>query len=156
MTSILLAQHQYISDWHSSFVNHLRWLLAIIEVMENHPSATDEDKRGFGQIKMLLHGREALEIERSLAEADIKQDVLDKIEKLYKDMDDMAIEHLSTEALLKEFLKKLSCWNTSVGKLTSSLSIQYAITVTSIAQPAAHSPKIGQHWTLLQRSCQTF
>jgi hypothetical protein len=51
----------------------------------------------------------------------------------------------------------LSCWvNTSVSKLTSSPSIQYAITVTSIAQPVAHSPKIGQHWTLLQRSCQTF
>jgi len=47
-------------------------------------------------------------------------------------------------------------WNTSVSKLTSSPSIQYAITVTSIAQPAAHSPKIGQHWTLLQRSRQTF
>ena len=46
--------------------------------------------------------------------------------------------------------------NTSVSKLTSSPSIQYAITVTSIAQPVAHSPKIGQHWTLLQRSCQTF
>ena len=47
-------------------------------------------------------------------------------------------------------------WNTSVSKLTSSPSIQYAITVTSIAQPAAHSPKIGQHWTLLQRRRQTF
>lgn len=47
-------------------------------------------------------------------------------------------------------------WNTSVSKLTSSPSIQYAITVTSIAQPVAHSPKIGQHWTLLQRCCQTF
>ena len=46
--------------------------------------------------------------------------------------------------------------NTSVSALTSSPSIQYAITVTSIAQPVAHSPKIGQHWTLLQRSRQTF
>jgi len=40
------------------------------------------DKKGFNQIKKLLHCREALEIERSLAEADIKQDVLDKIENL--------------------------------------------------------------------------
>ena len=46
--------------------------------------------------------------------------------------------------------------NTSVSKLTSLPSIQYAVTVTSIAQPVAHSPKFGQHWTLLQRSCQTF
>lgn len=123
MTSILLAQHQYISDWHSSFVNHLRWLLAIIEVMENHPSATDEDKRGFGQIKMLLHGREALEIERSLAEADIKQDVLDKIEKLYKDLVDMAIEHLSTEALVKEFLKQLSYFQIEQNKRLAKIRL---------------------------------
>ena len=57
---------------------------------------------------MLLHGREALEIERSLAEADVKQDVLDKIEKLKKDLVDMTIEHLTTAVVVKEFLKKLS------------------------------------------------
>lgn len=44
--------------------------------METHPSATDEDKKGLSQIKMVLHGREALEIEHSLAEADVKQEVL--------------------------------------------------------------------------------
>lgn len=123
MDSIQLAQHQYISDWHSSFVNHIRWLLAIIEVMENHPSATDEDKRGFDQIKKLLHGREALEIERSLAEADIKQDVLDKIEKLYKDLVDMAIEHLSTEALVKEFLKQLSYFQIEQNKRLAKIRL---------------------------------
>ncbi len=66
---------------------------------------------------------------------------------------------ISDKTLIENhFDKKIndSLWNTSVSKLTSSPSIQYAITVTSIAQPAAHSPKIGQHWTLLQRSCQTF
>ena len=46
--------------------------------------------------------------------------------------------------------------NTLVGKLTSSPLVQYAIAVTSIAQPVAHDPKTGQHWTLLQRNCQTF
>lgn len=48
----------------------------------NHPCATDEDKKGFDQIKMLLHGGEAVEIERRLADADVKHDILDKIEKL--------------------------------------------------------------------------
>lgn len=50
----------------------------------------------------------------------------------------------------------LSFVNTLVGKLTSSPSVQYVITSASIAQPVAHSSKIGQHWTLLQRSRQTF
>lgn len=103
-----MTQQQYISEWHDNFVNYIRGILDLIQVMINHPCATDDDKKGLDQIKILLHGREALEIERSLAEADVKQDVLDKIEKLNKDLVDMAVEHLSTDAVVKEFLKKLS------------------------------------------------
>ena len=72
-----------------------------------HPSATENDKKGFDQIKMLLHGKDALEIELRLAVADLKQDILDKIEKLDRDLVDIAIEHLSTDIVVKEFLKKL-------------------------------------------------
>ena len=60
------------------FVNYIGGLLSLVGAMENHPSATNEDIEGIEQIKMLLHGREALEIERSLAEADVKQEVLEK------------------------------------------------------------------------------
>lgn len=102
------TQQQYIAQWHDNFVNYIRGILDLIQVMINHPCATDDDKKGLDQIKILLHGKEALEIERSLAEADVKQDVLDKIEKLNKDLVDMAVEHLSTDAVVKEFLKKLS------------------------------------------------
>ena len=87
-----------------------------------------------------------------------------------KEANNKAFKYLKTESnnYAKNIFKtvdKVACFkterktlfkNTSVSKLTSSPSIQYAITVTSIAQPVAHSPKIGQHWTLLQRSCQTF
>lgn len=65
----------------------------------------------------------------------------------------------NTTKMLAELLKSAILkpyQNTPVCNLTSSPSIQYAITVTSIAQPSAHSPKTGQHWTLLQRSRQTF
>lgn len=123
MDNIQLAQRQYISEWHDNFVNHIGGILGIIEVMENHPSATDEDKKGFEQIKMLLHGREALEIERCLAKADVNQEVLDKIEKLYKDLVDMAIEHLPTEALVKEFLKKLSYYQIEHNKRLAEIRL---------------------------------
>lgn len=108
MDNIQLAQQKYISEWHDNFVNYIGGLISLVGAMENHPSATDEDKKGLGQIKMVLHGREVLEIERTLAEADIKQGVLDKIEKLNKSLVDMAIAHLSTDAIVKEFLKNLS------------------------------------------------
>lgn len=92
--------------------------------MENHPSATDEDKKGIEQIKMLLHGREALEIECNLAEADIKQNVLDKIVKLNKDLVDMAIEHLTTETVVKEFLKKLTYYQIEQNKRLAEIKLK--------------------------------
>lgn len=116
MDNIQLAQQQYFSEWHDNFVNYIRRLMSLVGAMENHPSATDEDKKGLGQIKMVLQGREVLEIERSLAAEDVKQDVLDKIEKLNKDLVDMAIEHLSTDAVVKEFLKSLSYYQIEQNK----------------------------------------
>lgn len=107
-----------------NFVNYIGGLISLIGAMEIQPSATDEDKKGFDQIKMLLHGREELEIERSLAEADVKQDVLDKIEKLNKDLVDMAIEHLSTDAVVKEFLKKLSYYQIEQNKRLAEVKLK--------------------------------
>ncbi len=122
--NIQLAQQQYISEWHDNFVNYIGGLISLVGVMENHPSATDEDKKGLSQIKMVLHGREAFEIERSLAEADVKQDVLDKIEKLNKDLVDMAIEHLSTDAVVKEFLKSLSYYQIEQNKRLAEIKLK--------------------------------
>ena len=95
----------------------------MVEAMENHPSATDEDKKGYEQIKKLLLGKEALEIEHSLAVADVKQDVLDKIEKLYKDLVDMAIAHLTTDAVVKEFLKKLTFYQIEQNKRLAEIRL---------------------------------
>lgn len=66
-------------------MKYIGGVLSMVGVIENHHCATDEDKKGFEQIKKLLLGREALEIERRMGEADVKQDVLDKIEKLNMD-----------------------------------------------------------------------
>ena len=122
--NLTTTQAKYIEEWHDSFVNYIGGLISLIVAMENHHSATDEDKKGFDQIKMVLHGREALEIEHSLAEADVKQDVLDKIEKLNKDLVDMAIEHLSTDAVVKEFLKKLSYYQIEQNKRLAEVKLK--------------------------------
>lgn len=124
MDSIQIAQKQYISEWHDIFVSYIGGLMSLVVAMENHRCATDKDKKGFDQIKKLLHGREALEIERSLAEADVKQEVLDKIEKLNKDLVDMAIEHLTTDAVVKEFLKKLSYYQIEQNKHLAEIRLK--------------------------------
>ena len=72
MDTIQIAQKQYISEWHDSFVGYIGGLMSLVVAMENHPCATDKDKKGFDQIKMLLHGREALEIEQNKRLAEIR------------------------------------------------------------------------------------
>ena len=96
----------------------------MVEVMENHPCATDEDKKGFEQIKKLLLGRVVIEIERNLAEADVKQDVLDKIERLNKDLVDMAIKHFTTDVVVKEFLKKLTYYQIEQNKHLAEIRLK--------------------------------
>lgn len=123
MDSIQLSQQQYISEWHDNFVAYIGGLLSIVGAMENHPFATDEDKKGFEQIKMLLHGREVLEIDRRLAEADVKQDVLDKIEILNKDLVDMALEHLATDAIVKDFLRKVTYYQIEQNKRLAEIRL---------------------------------
>ena len=124
MVNIQIAQQQYISEWHDNFVSYIGGLLGLVEVMMNHPFATHEDKKGLNKIKMLLHGKEALDIERRLAEADVKQEVLDKIEKLNKDLVDMAIDHLTTDTVVKEFLKKLSYYQIEHNKQLAEIRLK--------------------------------
>ena len=124
MDTLQISQTQYISEWHDNFVNYIAGLLSLVEVMENHPYATQEDKKGFEQIKKLLRSRDVLEIERSLAEADVKQEVLDKIEKLNKDLVDTTIEHLATDAIVKVFLKKLTYYQIEQNKRLAEIRLK--------------------------------
>ena len=54
------------------------------------------------------HCKDARDVEKDLAEETISKSTLDKIEKLNKDIADVAVEHLKTDAVVKEFLKRLT------------------------------------------------
>ncbi len=56
----------------------------------------------------MLHSKDAREVEKDLAEGTVSKSTLDKIEKLNKDIADVAVEHLKTDAVVKEFLKRLT------------------------------------------------
>lgn len=100
-------QNEYIANWHDSFVRFIDGLIGYVEMLMNHPQALDDDKHALNQVKMMLHGKDAKEIERSLAEGMVSSDLLDKIAKLEKDLAYMGIDHLTTDQLVKEFLKTL-------------------------------------------------
>lgn len=117
------SQQQYISEWHDDFVNFIGGLLGFVEVLIVLPEATDEDKRVLDQIKLMLKGKDAKEIEQTLASGIVKQDTLDKIEKLKKDLVDMGVEHMTVSPLAKEFLKKLSYYQIEQSKSLAMMRI---------------------------------
>jgi hypothetical protein len=102
------TQTQYITNWHNSFVDYIRKLQLLINGLIMNPNITEADKRGLHLCQMLLNGKDVQDIEKSLNEGIVNQGVLDKIEKLNKDLVDVAIEYFHTEAIVKEFWKQLA------------------------------------------------
>lgn len=83
---MLTVQQQYIQEWHDNFVKYIQDLLSFIEALMILPQATDKDKQALDRIKLLLHGKEAQGIEQELAAGIVRQDTLDRIEKLDKNL----------------------------------------------------------------------
>ena len=101
------AQSQYIANWHDSFVNYVNQILAAIVALEMQPQTTDVDKQGFDALKLLLSSKDVQDVESDLANGVVSQVTLDKIEKLNKDLGDIAIDHVGANPLWKQFLKQL-------------------------------------------------
>ncbi len=102
------VQQQYIANWHDSFVSYIRQYEGLIVALIALPEVPDEDKNVLDRLKLILHSKDAREVEKDLAEGTVSKSTLDKIEKLNKDIADVAVEHLKTDAVVKEFLKRLT------------------------------------------------
>ena len=88
-------------------MGYIRQYEALIATLISMPEATDEDKQVLDRLKLMLHGKDALDVEKDLAEGTVSKSTLDKIEKLNRDIADVAVEQLKTDAVVKEFLKRL-------------------------------------------------
>ena len=113
---MLTVQQQYIQEWHDNFVKYIQDLLSFIEALMTLPQATDKDKQALDQIKLLLHGKEAQGIEQELAAGIVRQDTFDRIEKLDKNLTDLAVEQMTVAPLVKEFLKRLTYYQIEQNK----------------------------------------
>ena len=100
--------HQYIINWHDSFVDYIGSLLGLVAGLMARPEATDEDKRGLEGIRLILNGRDAADVEWDLAAGVVKKSTLDKIVKLNKDMEDTCLEHIQMNPLVREFWKQMA------------------------------------------------
>lgn len=102
------VQQQYIANWHDSFVSYIRQYEALIVALIALPEVPDEDKQVLDRLKLMLHCKDAQDVEKDLAEGTVSKSTLDKIENLNKDIADVAVEQLKTDAMVKEFLKRLT------------------------------------------------
>lgn len=104
----ITPQHQYLSNWHDSFVNYIGSLLGVVAGLMVRPEATDEDKRGLDSIMLILKGRDVVDVEQDLAAGVVRKTTLDKIEKLNKDLVDTCLEHIQMNPLVREFWKQMA------------------------------------------------
>lgn len=103
-----IYQHQYITNWHNSFVNYVGSLLGVVTGLMAKPEASEEDKNVLDAIKMILDGRDVKDVERDLAAGIVKKSTLDKVERLNKDLADTCLEHVQMNPSVREFWKQLS------------------------------------------------
>ena len=102
------VQQQYIANWHDSFVSYIRQYEALIVALIALPEVPDVDKQVLDRLKQMLHCKDAQDVEKDLAEGTVSKSTLDKIENLNKDIAYVAVEQLKTDAVVKEFLKRLT------------------------------------------------
>ncbi|MBP5422110.1 MAG: hypothetical protein J6Y78_06705 [Paludibacteraceae bacterium] len=102
------VSQQYIVNLHDSFVKFVNDTLLLINSLLALPQATEEDRLAMNIIKEFLIGNDVIDIKNRLTESTIRCSTLDKIEKVYKDLVDLAIDHLHESPIFKQFLKNLS------------------------------------------------
>ena len=98
-----LQQEQYIAEWQEHFEKYIGDLICFIEAVIVLPNVTDEVKNVFEQIKLMLKGKDVIEIKHDLAKRVIRQDTLNKLERFDKELIDMCVGHLTAESCVKEF-----------------------------------------------------
>ena len=102
------SQQQYIARWHDGFVGYIGSLSGVVAGLMARPEASEEDKRGLDDIRVILDGRDAADVERDLAAGVVRRSTLDKIEKLNKDLADACLEHIQMNHLVREFWKQMA------------------------------------------------
>lgn len=103
-----MTKEQYLEYWRDSFRNFICGLISSIEKLKMEPIATDLDKLALDECKVLLLGKAVQNVERGLSEGVLTREMLDSIEKLQKDLVDIALKYVQACSIVRVFLKVLS------------------------------------------------
>lgn len=101
-------QSQYLAAWHDSFVEYIDALLSTILALEGLPEATEEDRRGLGEIKQELISPDVNEIKANLASGIVNKGTIDGIAELNEKILNICIDHMRMSPLVQLFWKKMA------------------------------------------------
>ena len=114
--TLIMTQQQYISNLRDDFVNRIKYIFSLADLLVAMPQATDYDRQEFDKVKLMLKGNDAKSIEKELSDGIFSLSTLDKIEKLYKDLTDFGLEHIHKSEIWKMFVKHICYSNIENGK----------------------------------------
>lgn len=107
-----MVQQLYLAEWHDNFVRYINRLVVFVEGYLLLPQATEDYKKELEKVKEILNGKDVEEIKKNLADGAksgvLKKGVIEKIEKLDKEIIDFISERISIDSFWKEFLRQLS------------------------------------------------
>lgn len=119
-----MTHQQYISNLHDSFVNFINRMFSLADGFVNMPQVTDYDKQELDKVKLLLKSKDAESIEKELTYKNFSSSTLDKVEKLYKDLADFALEHIHENEIWKMFIKQLCYSSIEMGKKDALMKLR--------------------------------
>ena len=103
----MIEKQQYIAEWHDDFVDLIERLQKTVAFFMQLPQVTEEDKRGFVHVSIILAGKDVCDVEQNLAEGNVNDSTIDKIGKIYKDLNDVALDHMSLDSKMRELWKQI-------------------------------------------------
>ena len=118
------TQTKYIESCYNNFVAYVAQMKGLVTGLMTFPGVSDEDKKGLLHCLGVLESEDVFEVEKSLREGHVSKEVLRKIEKMNKDLVDVAVEYLRTDIVMKEFWKRMAYFKIEQEKKNEEMRLQ--------------------------------
>ncbi len=109
-------QKQYIASWHTSFVNFVSASIRDVDALLLNPAATKQDRHYLTKYREKLTSRDVQDIEKDLSDGIVKVSTISKIDKLHKELIDIAWDHLLDSPFLRQALKEMTYYQAQLLK----------------------------------------
>lgn len=103
-----MSRQEYIAHWNRLLTNYVSTTLGIIAGRMCLPGIDFEWKERLEYLKLLLEGKDVLDVKADLAQGIVTEETLDKTEKIYAEIDGFLIEISVKEDAEKACLKEIS------------------------------------------------